>query len=322
MSKTRNYLSDKLTEKELDELEMRIAEEYSNAFLELKERAEKYFSKFESAYEEKKMALEAGEITDTEFQTWYRNALMNNAAWDDKVGQLAERVTQTNKVASAYINDTTPSIYSLNANYEAYRIAQASNMSFSIYSEQTVKDLIMRGELRLPQAHINTAIDIEWNKKKMNSVIISGILQGKPVREMAKQLKLVTDSNRHSAMRNARTAVTMAQNQGRQNTFERAEDMGIEVQKEWLSTLDGRTRDSHRDMDGERVPVDSKFSNGLMFPADPDGEPSEVYNCRCTMIASMRGINDEPRQTFWKWAEEQDYYDPKYGLEIKRHGRL
>lgn len=318
MSKTRNYLSSKLTDKELEGLEMRIAEEYSNAFLELKERAEKYFSTFESAYDRKLEDLEAGIITDDEFRRWYRNALLNNAAWDDKVAQLAERVTQANKICSAYINDTTPSIYSLNANYEAYRISQADDgVSFSIYSEQTVKDLIMRGELRLPQARINTAVDLEWNKKKMNSAIISGILQGKSIRDIAKQLEIVTNSNKASAIRNARTAVTMAQNQGRQNTFERAEDMGIKIQKEWMATLDSRTRDSHRDMDGERVPIDSYFSNRLKFPADPEGEPSEVYNCRCTMISVMKGINDEPRETFWEWAERVNFWDDKYDKEIK-----
>ena len=44
-------------------------------------------------------------------------------------------------------------------------------------------------------------------------------------------------------------------------------------------TLDYR-RD-HRRMDGETVPIDAKFSNGLRFPRDPDGPADEVINCRC-----------------------------------------
>lgn len=40
-------------------------------------------------------------------------------------------------------------------------------------------------------------------------------------------------------------------------------------------------RRDHRRMDGETVPIDAKFSNGLRFPRDPDGPADEVINCRC-----------------------------------------
>jgi hypothetical protein len=66
--------------------------------------------------------------------------------------------------------------------------------------------------------------------------------------------------------------------------MKRAQERGIEVKKGWLATLDGRTRDSHAAMDGEEVELDEKFSNGLRFPGDPNGAPSQVYNCRCRMV--------------------------------------
>ena len=56
--------------------------------------------------------------------------------------------------------------------------------------------------------------------------------------------------------------------------------------KVWVATtgeIPNRTRESHLELDGEEVLVDEPFSNGLMCPADPTGEPEEVYNCRCTM---------------------------------------
>jgi uncharacterized protein with gpF-like domain len=54
--------------------------------------------------------------------------------------------------------------------------------------------------------------------------------------------------------------------------------------KVWVATADDRTRESHAELDGEEVLVDEPFSNGLMCPADPTGEPEEVYNCRCTIL--------------------------------------
>lgn len=53
--------------------------------------------------------------------------------------------------------------------------------------------------------------------------------------------------------------------------------------KIWVAVLDGATRDSHAGIDGEEVPTDQPFSNGLMFPGDPSGPAREVVNCRCQM---------------------------------------
>lgn len=58
------------------------------------------------------------------------------------------------------------------------------------------------------------------------------------------------------------------------------------TEKTWHTIIDKHTRDSHRNMDGETVPMDEYFSNGLMYPHDIDGDPSEVVNCRCSCTYS------------------------------------
>ncbi len=77
-----------------------------------------------------------------------------------------------------------------------------------------------------------------------------------------------------------------------------------------MATLDGRTRDSHRDLDGERVPYDEPFSNGLMFPADPQGAGREVWNCRCTMRAIFPE-NSEPRKMTYYGRNAEEAYEEK-----------
>ena len=62
--------------------------------------------------------------------------------------------------------------------------------------------------------------------------------------------------------------------------------------KEWLTTADSRTRDSHRSKEeggvgGEIVAMDEPYSNGLMMPGDPAGDASEVVMCRCSEIYSV-----------------------------------
>lgn len=65
---------------------------------------------------------------------------------------------------------------------------------------------------------------------------------------------------------------------------EAAAQTGVLNYKEWVSSLDDRTRDSHVAMNGEVQPIDEAYSNGLMQPGDPDGDPAEVIQCRCNEV--------------------------------------
>jgi phage portal protein BeeE len=60
--------------------------------------------------------------------------------------------------------------------------------------------------------------------------------------------------------------------------------------REWLSSKDARVRDSHVSVDGEVVEgVDAKYSNGLRYPQDPEGDASETINCRCIELPAVGG---------------------------------
>ena len=55
------------------------------------------------------------------------------------------------------------------------------------------------------------------------------------------------------------------------------------VMKTW-STTSTNPRPSHAAMDGETVPIDDAFSNGLMWPGDvagAGGDANEIANCSC-----------------------------------------
>ena len=60
----------------------------------------------------------------------------------------------------------------------------------------------------------------------------------------------------------------------------------------WIGTNDGRERPSHVMCNNTYAnPRTGKFLNGLRFPADPNGEPSEIWNCRCTLVEEV--VKDE-----------------------------
>ena len=299
-------LGHKLTDKELAKLERRIAKLYREAGEELQATIDAYFEQFKKRDEEMKALIgtvqNGKEWTEADYKQWRLNQIGRGERYQAMRDKVAHRVTDANAVAVSYTNDATPGIYSLNRNYSAYTIEQvAGNVGFDLWDEQTVKRLMVEQPDLMPyyppKRALKRGIDLEYGKKQITKSVTSSILQGKSIKHMADDLqKRITTMSRDSAIRTARTAVTGAQNAGRMDSYAAAEKMGIKLKKEWLATLDARTRHSHAMLDGEQVAQDKKFSNGCRFPGDPQGPPWEIYNCRCTLIAAVEGVDTASAQ--------------------------
>ena len=160
----------------------------------------------------------------------------------------------------------------------------------AVVDADIVKNFVTIDKSLLPFKELDEKKDIRWNVKKMNAEVLQGILQGEPMDKIAGRLSKVADMNETAAIRNARTMVTGAENKGRQDSYARATADGIILAKEWISTNDSRTRHSHAVLDGAIVDQDKKFDNGLMFPGDQNGRPEEVWNCRCSVAAVIKGF--------------------------------
>lgn len=65
---------------------------------------------------------------------------------------------------------------------------------------------------------------------------------------------------------------------------EAARASGLVTTKTWLTQRDERVRASHRNTDGERVPFEDRYSNGLRYPRDPEGPMREIAGCRCYQV--------------------------------------
>lgn len=302
------------TDKELAALERRIAQVYREARDELKDTIRAYFESFRIRDEQMKKLIgtevNGKEWTEDDYKQWRLNQIGRGARFERLRDQIAERMTRANETAMAYVNDATPSVYSLNRNYAAYTIETvAGNVGFTLWDESTVRRLIVQQPDLMPNypkaKAVKRGIDLEWGKKQIGASVTQGILQGKSVGKIASDLQTrITTMNRTSAVRAARTAITGAENAGRQDSYQAAHDMGIKMTKEWVATLDSRTRHSHRRLDGEVVDYDEEFSNGCRYPGDPRGKPAEVYNCRCTMVANVKGVDMGHRITYAEWERE------------------
>ena len=310
------------TDEELERLERRISRVYREAWDDLEKTVIDYFNRFIERDEEMRKLIGTGingkVWTERDYELWRLNQIGRGERFDDLAVKVAERYTKANEVALAYVNDATPGIYSLNRNYVAYTIEKvAGNVGFTLWDEPTVRRLIVEEPDLMPyypkEKALKRGIDLKWGKKQITKSVTSGLLQGKSVGKIATDLQArVSEMNRASAVRAARTAVTGAQNAGRMDSYKAASDMGIKVRKRWVATKDGRTRHSHQKMDGQTVEWDEPFTSELgkiRYPGDPRAKPANVYNCRCTLrTAEAPGIEAEPRKMRVR--------DPKTGRNV------
>lgn len=275
------------TDEILREFEKRVSEIYLEAHKSVSKKLSDYLRKFEQQDKQKLELLKSGKITEQEYRQWRFNKIAVGRRWQRMADTLAQDYTNANEIAAGIVNDDLDDVFALNANYMQYSAEQmgySTGTSFTLYDRNTVAKLIKEQPDLLPKTSVDIPKDLRWNSKKITSAVTQGLLTGESIPKIANRLQSITTMNKVSAIRNRRTTVTAAQNKGRIYQMEKQIKAGIRVQKEWLATQDGRTRHSHALLDGERVDVDKKFSNGLMYPGDPEGAAEEVYNCRCTLV--------------------------------------
>lgn len=333
-------IAHKDTDKLLNQLEKKLGQVYKEAYRSAKKRADDFMADYAELDEKKRKELvelekklSSGSLTDEEYQKlkkeykakvtdyprWRRTQMLAGKRYEDMAETLANDVTNTNQIAAEIINERLPDVYAINGNYAAYQVENVSriNTGFTLYDREAIEYIIAENPDLLPmRAVVNIPKDLRWNKQKIASAIAQGILVGEDIYKIADRLASVTDMNYVSAIRNARTMVTSAENGARINEYKRAEKTGIKMQNQWIATLDGRTRHSHRQLDGEKVKVGKKFSNGCCFPGDPQGKPSEIYNCRCSLVVAFEGIDDSDAErnsklgamTYDEWKQSK----PKY----------
>lgn len=302
------------TDRLLESLEERLGDIYTQAYEDVKKKADDYFARFAVKDKAKRDLVAAGKMSKDEYYTWRRNQMLSGKRWTDLRDQLAQDLTNVDKIAAGMIRGELNEVFAINANYSEYLIENGMRMNygFTLYDRNTVANLIMNDPDIIPwKPDVDVPADLRWNRQMVTSHITQGILQGESIPHLSKRLLKTVNNDKVAAVRTARTAVTSAQNAGRQAVYDKAKSMGLNLQKEWLATLDGRTRHDHGMADGQRVPLDGKFTVGgykMKYPGDMSAPGWLVYNCRCTTVTVepphiTKG--EEPRKTYSEWIEEK-----------------
>ena len=271
-------------------LEGRIRAVYADAQKDLQKKLDDYIVKFRAKDEQMRQDLADEAITKKEDDEWRKGAIFQGKAWRARLKQVTDTLANANEESLRLVRGEQLNEFAEGMNHEQFVLAQNTGLSinFGIYDAETVGRLIREHPDLLPPKKLNRGKDERWNQKKVTGSVLQGIIQGESIDDIAKRIARDTAQQNSKAMvRYARTATTGAQNAGRMETMHRAQGMGINVRKQWLATLDARTRDSHRHLDGEVADIDKPFRSdfgNIMFPGDPHAHPADVYNCRCTLI--------------------------------------
>ena len=179
---------------------------------------------------------------------------------------------------------------------------QGIPLVFPIDQEQVVAAI--QHETRLSES-LYTALgkDVVDLRKKIAGEISRGISSGQMYNEIARNIAGWAMIPKNNAMRIARTEAHRIQCKASMNACYKAKEKGADVVKQWDSSLDGKTRATHRELDGQIRELDEPFEVAGMKAMQPGdfGDPAEDCNCRCALLQRARWAlgND-----YTKWSED------------------
>lgn len=284
----------KLTDKKLAIIEKRIKRIFGQCAKDVKKKADDFFAAFAEKDKKKLALVKAGTLSKEEYAKWRRMEILVGEKYRTLQKNLTATMLNSYEAAIAFSNGRLPEIYALNYNFIGQRIEGAKvGYTFDIVNADTVANLASQKATLLPYKEVDGKKFERWSRAKTNSTVLSGIMKGDSIPDIADSLMRVVGMSRNTAVTNARTMVTSAENAGRMDQMKRAEGMGTIIEKEWIATHDSRTRDWHRDLDGVSVPLDQPFENDfgeIRFPGDPHADPANIYNCRCTLAEKVIGF--------------------------------
>lgn len=154
--------------------------------------------------------------------------------------------------------------------------------------------------------------DTKVLSKQIASEISRGISNAVMYSEMARNISGYAGIAQNKAMRIARTESHRIQCKATADAQWKAKEKGADVVKQWDASLDDKTRDTHRQLDGQIRELDEPFEVAGMTAMQPGGFgiASEDCNCRCALLQRAR----------WALGNEYTKWSPDAPIEISDDG--
>lgn len=230
------------------------------------------------------------------WQKQYQQALKKQL--DGIIDQMGSEqfTTVADYLQKCYTNGYTGVMYDLNK--------QGIPCTVPINQKQVVKALEIDSKIS-KGLYTRMGEDVDHLKKSIRAEVSRGVANGSSWGEIAQHIANGMNSPFDRAINNtiriARTEGHRVQQQSTLDAQKAAQETGAKIKKQWCSTLDDRTRDTHRQLDGVIVDVDEEFTlpGGLhaQYPGG-FGDPAEDCNCRCCLLQrAVWGLDEDELDT-------------------------
>lgn len=252
---------------------------------------------------------------------------------DDKIGNFAARISAGDNVQSAvyqmkYQQELKKQVESAIKNLQGNNYSTISEYLQSTYrngfvgaqyslhkqgipmitpiNQQSVVQAITLNSKISDGLYSRLGVDVERFKRIITAEVSRGIATGSSWNQIAKQISDKGNVVYSNASRIARTEGHRIQSEAKMDAYTSAKEKGADIVKQWDSTLDGTTRDTHRRLDGQIRELDEDFEIDGMTASAPGlfGDPAEDCNCRCCLLQRARwALDKDELETLQERAE-------------------
>ena len=309
-------------------LSIAFARIYRNAQQEARGEMYKYLLAFAAIDLLMRKRLERKEITESDYRGWRMREVFSGEKWKKNRDKISAILLNANQRANRAVESRRYQVFADSANRALFRFETQTGIKtpLPLQTAETAQELQKKAPGKLPPRKLNEKRDIAWNDKNVQSAVMQCIAEGRSVPDCAKRIAEITGNTNEKAMlRYARTAMCGAQSAGTLESLYEQQAMGINVQKCWVATLDMKTRDSHRHLDGQIKDLDEPFISLLgeiQYPGDPEAKAGDIFNCRCALEGYYPDLMDIVKRHRLDNESGEIVGDVTYKEWLKQKGRM
>lgn len=175
----------------------------------------------------------------------------------------------------------------LGAMYDIHR--QGIPIITPINQENAVRAITINSKISVPM-YTRLGTDIDRLRVSIAAEVTRGIVSGSTWHDTAARISGQANISAYNAMRIARTEGHRVQCNAQYDACNSAKQSGADVVNQWDSTMDSRTRDTHRRLHKQLREVGQPFEidgKKALYPG-AFGIPEEDIHCRCALLQRAR----------------------------------
>lgn len=307
----------------LSNLEDKLSALYREAGEGITQRMNNLTQAYMGQYNEMLGRVNANLMTEDEFNRWKVNYILRSQQMEAQLRAITEDLVHVDGIAMQMINGELPTVYASSYNFGIYRADVQYQMwrgytdtSFSLYNADALRIIQTEDPDLIPWKPCEQDIpkDMRWNRQHVQNAVTQGILQGDSIDQLSRRLLPIVNMDENASRRTARTSYTAIQNQARRDATQAVRDAGIEMEETWMSVLQANTRDTHLLLHGTHPDKNGEFGAGILrtplkYPADPAGDPEEIYNCQCRVQSFIKQIDHSHDRQMYEQFMNANYYE-------------